>query len=1084
MNSKKVLLIILIFSVYFFASGLRAASEGGEPTYNVSGRVTDNYGFKLVNVLVKASNENAAIGEKTTATDGEGNYLVTGLPSSNYSFSYTKEGFSTGLLDVTISGSDITNPDIKLSDIAPPTINSVILNTTTPNTGNSVHVTVNATDNVAVTSVKANDVSLMQSSDIWSGDLTAIEGTHSVNVYASDAAGNIVWDNSTSYTATTPDTTAPTITITFPANGQTFKTPSITVSGTASDNIGLSKVEVKVGTGGWQSVSGTTTWNAIVTLSEGSNTIYAQATDTSGNTQQTSITVNLDTIPPDSVSNPSTTTGNFFINNSWVNPPNADFSYVWLKYSDGTNLDNVSAPRDYYYHTWTPHYTQNISAQTVDTQGNVNPTKVWFNATIPNNIPSIPVKIAPINRENFTDGSITITWSASKDVDNDKLTYDWELSNRSDFSVILKSENTASLSSDVSLSVGTYYWRVRANDSFDKSAWNQSSTPDFQVVSAPNIDNVRALIEDNSTIKVSWATNQNDSLNRVLYGYTPDLKDGTWSSWNNSTDNPNIIIGGLKGQSIYYQAFSYNAGNSSAYSNSSIFNLVYPLQVTLYYIEPVIINDNETWRPTDTGHVGKFIGVDGYFKNLGNDSLTLTILNNNLCSEPCTVALAKNDNKSFMKSLGWSAFEINSSDINGEFLNSTLQIKVMGQNGSWAFNYTNTTTISLKIIPIFKIKRVFRSSDNMEMGLGSIVAVSEGSTTTIRYMLEANSSVNLTNVQICDLYYPKNQGGPCFNVPKKLEANIPNSTNYTYRATTKDLSSMKCEESVHLGVPCIINQVTFGADVESTGSHIKDTEYVRLLVGTPVNTEGSGGGSSGSSGGGGGGGGMAPSEDIKNIERREIREMDILSRTASTYIFRSADPVMVVTFESSVSENEVPVAVEVLKNRSKNIKDDAPGKPYKYFNVFVGTSGFSKKVSNGVIAYRVNNSWLKENGLNPEDISLYKWRDTWVKLDTEIADNNSNSTYYASLVGNFSSFAIVGIKEQKIGGAYMPDIPASSEGQPGNITRVSANLSGDEPKHKIPGLSAAVIILVFATAGIIFYLKRNHNKLNKEGVRK
>jgi len=32
----------------------------------------------------------------------------------------------------------------------------------------------------------------------------------------------------------------------------------------------------------------------------------------------------------------------------------------------------------------------------------------------------------------------------------------------------------------------------------------------------------------------------------------------------------------------------------------------------------------------------------------------------------------------------------------------------------------------------------------------------------------------------------------------------------------------------------------------------------------------------------------------------------------------------------------VPVAVEVLKNRSKKIGIDAPGELYKYFNVFVG----------------------------------------------------------------------------------------------------------------------------------------------------
>jgi PGF-pre-PGF domain-containing protein len=208
--------------------------------------------------------------------------------------------------------------------------------------------------------------------------------------------------------------------------------------------------------------------------------------------------------------------------------------------------------------------------------------------------------------------------------------------------------------------------------------------------------------------------------------------------------------------------------------------------------------------------------------------------------------------------------------------------------------------------------------------------------------------------------------------------------------------------------------------------------------------------------------------------------MDVYAKSASTYVFKSTDPVMVVAFESSSSENGVPVVVEVLKNRSKFIGDNAPGKPYKYFNVFVGTSGFSQKVSKGVIAYRVNNSWLKENNIDPADISLYKWRGTWVKLNTEIAESRSNYTYYASLTGNFSSFAIAATKDKKIDGVGVSDISTLSEGQ--NTTQAMANLSGDGPKHKIPGLSA-VAILVFGIAGVILYLKRNHKKFNRD-VRK
>ena len=95
-----------------------------------------------------------------------------------------------------------------------------------------------------------------------------------------------------------PDTTPPTVSITSPTNGQTFTTPSITVSGTAQDNVAVSKVEVQVGSGGWQQASGTTSWSLQVTLNSGSNTIYARATDTSNNVTPTPASVTVTYNPP------------------------------------------------------------------------------------------------------------------------------------------------------------------------------------------------------------------------------------------------------------------------------------------------------------------------------------------------------------------------------------------------------------------------------------------------------------------------------------------------------------------------------------------------------------------------------------------------------------------------------------------------------------------------------------------------------------------------------------------------------------------------------------------------------------------
>ncbi len=494
-----------------------------------------------------------------------------------------------------------------------------------------------------------------------------------------------------------------------------------------------------------------------------------------------------------------------------------------------------------------------------------------------------------------------------------------------------------------------------------------------------------------------------------------------------------------------------------------------PLDVNLKLIEPGLIDDNgtrvETWHDAKTGHFGKLIGYSSTFKNMGNISLVVKVTefynNKSYDNNSFTVTLAENESKPCQNRVSSCrlAFEIDPTGVKNGIFNFTLQMNVQGYSGSnFIFNDTNSATVSLPIIPVYRIKRAD----------GGMVIVNGGGTTTVTYMLEANSTVNLTDVSIYDPFYPER----FFNI-SSLEANNPRNISFSYHATTADLSKFKCEEPYR---SCIPNLATLTARTES-GNTITDTDYVRLplcrdtdkdcLAGATITRQVE------TSGSQGGGGGMAPGEDISNIEHREIREMDILSRVSSAYVFRAADPVLVVAFESSVSENEVPVSVEVLKNRSKNIKDDAPGKLYKYFNVFVGTSGFSKKVSNGVVAFRVNNTWLGENGLDPEDISMYKWQGDWVKKETQIAERKANYTYYASLTGSFSSFAVVGVKRSEV------EIPVSNASVPeeesvNNTTLTSAYSNFSETKK--PGgfleLSAA-FLLAGGAMGVVYYLKRN-----------
>ncbi|MGQ9583403.1 MAG: Ig-like domain-containing protein, partial [Thermoplasmatota archaeon] len=128
------------------------------------------------------------------------------------------------------------------------------------------------------------------------GHTVAAAGTHYIHI----ATGNNEYIFNITRLTAVNDTEAPGITVTSPANGSTVYNATIDVTGTASDNIGVAKVELSLSGIIWWLATGTTTWTYHnLTLGNGSNTIYVRATDQSGNTNTTSILVTYSTAPAD-----------------------------------------------------------------------------------------------------------------------------------------------------------------------------------------------------------------------------------------------------------------------------------------------------------------------------------------------------------------------------------------------------------------------------------------------------------------------------------------------------------------------------------------------------------------------------------------------------------------------------------------------------------------------------------------------------------------------------------------------------------------------------------------------------------------
>ena len=103
-------------------------------------------------------------------------------------------------------------------------------------------------------------------------------------------------------TAIATDLVSPTIVLQSPTNGS-FVGGGVTISGTAADNFAVSKVEVRLDNGAWQTATGTATWSFTLNTSNilnGTHSLSARAMDAGGNfSTNAAVTVRFRNVPGD-----------------------------------------------------------------------------------------------------------------------------------------------------------------------------------------------------------------------------------------------------------------------------------------------------------------------------------------------------------------------------------------------------------------------------------------------------------------------------------------------------------------------------------------------------------------------------------------------------------------------------------------------------------------------------------------------------------------------------------------------------------------------------------------------------------------
>jgi hypothetical protein len=138
----------------------------------------------------------------------------------------------------------------------------------------------------------------------WSLESSAYtNGLHVIVARAADAAGNLTTTSIPVTVANAVDTTPPQIAISSPAPDSTLH-GTLTLAGSAPDNVQTTKVEVSVDGAPYRLAEGTDSWTYALdttTLPNGAHSLSARATDSSGNTAATAETVtvqNPSSLPP------------------------------------------------------------------------------------------------------------------------------------------------------------------------------------------------------------------------------------------------------------------------------------------------------------------------------------------------------------------------------------------------------------------------------------------------------------------------------------------------------------------------------------------------------------------------------------------------------------------------------------------------------------------------------------------------------------------------------------------------------------------------------------------------------------------
>jgi|GEM_PF-973155 len=150
-------------------------------------------------------------------------------------------------------------------------------------------------------------------------------------------------------------------------------------------------------------------------------------------------------------------------------------------------------------------------------------------------------------------------------------------------------------------------------------------------------------------------------------------------------------------------------------------------------------------------------------------------------------------------------------------------------------------------------------------------------------------------------------------------------------------------------------------------------------------------------------------EPATNIYAKELAIRNVVGGYPVRFDFvDNATCITDIEFDPMRTFRKTTTTAQVLKDISVFVPEPPTGKIYQHINIWVGCkgAGLPTSLKNGLVGFKVEKAWIKDNNVNESLITLQWYNKSWEPLDTKKVGEDNNYVYFKSKTPGFSCFAI------------------------------------------------------------------------------